>query len=75
MSVKTIRFNKKEENMLRRVLTHYAVDFSTCMKELIAEKLEDLVDIGFVERLKEGQRSDYLSASEVSNLFRQRDSK
>jgi predicted DNA-binding protein len=70
MSVKTIRFNKKEESMLKKILSHYATDFSTCVKELIAEKLEDLQDIGFLQRLKEGRPGDYLSASQISAFFK-----
>lgn len=69
MSVKTIRFNKEEEGMLKTILRHYHTDFSDCIKELIAEKLEDLRDIGYVKRLKEGKPSDYLSANQISGLF------
>ena len=70
MSVKTIRFNKKEENMLKKILSYYSVDFSTCVKELIVEKLEDLQDIGFIQRLKEGKSKDYFSASQIDALYR-----
>jgi len=70
MSIKTIRFNKQEETMLRAVLLHYSKDFSHCVKELISEKLEDLRDIGYVSYLKEGKKSNYLSADKISALFR-----
>ena len=69
MSVKTVRFNKQEESMLKTLLSHYAEDFSTCIKELIAEKLEDLRDIGYIKHLKEGKTSDYLSADKITPLF------
>lgn len=69
MSVKTIRFNKEEESMLKTILRHYHTDFSDCIKELIIEKLEDLRDIGYVKRLKEGKPSDYLSANQITSLF------
>jgi hypothetical protein len=39
MSVKTVRFNK-EEGMLKAMLDYYRTDFSSCIKELIVEKLE-----------------------------------
>lgn len=69
MSVKTVRFNKAEESMLKTVLEYYHTDFSGCIKELIAEKLEDLRDISYAKRLKEGKPSDYLSAERIASLF------
>jgi hypothetical protein len=69
MSVKTVRFNKNEEFMLKTLLRFYKTDFSQCVKELITEKLEDLQDIGVIARLKEGKRSDYLTGQQVSRLF------
>jgi hypothetical protein len=70
MSVKTVRFNKSEESKLKALLRFYKADFSQCVKELIAEKLEDLQDIGFIARIKEGKRSAYLTGQEISSLFR-----
>ena len=68
MSVKTVRFNKQEESMLRALLSYYRKDFSHCIKELIAEKLEDLEDIAAVKRIKEGKQSDYLTAAQIDSL-------
>lgn len=70
MSVKTVRFNKREEGMLKAILNYYHTDFSGCIKELIVEKLEDLQDIGYVKRLKEGKPSDYLGADQLTLLFK-----
>ena len=70
MSVKTVRFNKEEESMLKKIVDYYHTDFSGCIKELIAEKLEDLRDIGYVKRLKEGKPSEYLGADYITALFR-----
>lgn len=70
MSVKTIRFNKQEEGMLKMVLSHYSTDFSTCVKELISEKLEDLKDMNYIRRLKESKASEYLSADQLSSMFK-----
>ena len=72
MSVKTVRFNKEEESMLKKIINYYHTDFSGCIKELIAEKLEDLRDIGYVKRLKEGKPSDYLSANQITSIFEKR---
>jgi predicted DNA-binding protein len=69
MSIKTIRFNREEEGMLKAVLSHYATDFSTCVKELIAEKVEDLRDMNYIKRLREGKPSEYLSADQITHLF------
>ena len=70
MSVKTVRFNKEEEGMLQTIPRYYHSDFSECIKELIAEKLEDLRDIGTIRRLKEGRSSDYLGKDQISSLFK-----
>ena len=69
MSVKTVRFNKEEESMLKKIVDHYHTDFSGCIKELIAEKLEDLWDIGYVKRFKEGKPSEYLGADQITSMF------
>jgi hypothetical protein len=70
MSVKTVRFNKDEESMLKAILQYYRTDFSGCIKELIVEKLEDLRDIGLIKRIKEGKLSDYSSAEQITALFK-----
>ena len=70
MSVKTVRFNKEEESMLKKIINYYHTDFSGCIKELITEKLEDLRDIGYVRRLKEGKHSNYLSADKITAIFK-----
>ena len=70
MSVKTVRFNREEEGMLKTILRYYHSDFSGCIKELIAEKLEDLRDIGTIKRLREGKPSDYLGADQITSLFK-----
>lgn len=69
MTVKTVRFNDKEEEALKKLLDHYNADFSTCVKTLLFEKLEDLEDIKAVMSIKEGRSEDYRSAAEINALF------
>ena len=69
MAIKTVRFNKDEEKMVKRILVYYNSDFSGCVKELFAEKMEDLRDIGIVKGIKEGKKEDYLTAAEIDKLF------
>ena len=69
MSIKTIRFNAEEERMLQKLLTHYGEDFSSCVKALIREKLEDLVYLGWIKSFKERKTSDYLPAKDIDALF------
>lgn len=69
MAVKTVRFNKEEEGMIRMLLAYYRTDFSGCVKELFAEKLEDLRDIGIIKRIREGRKGDYLTAKEIDRLY------
>ena len=70
MSVKTVRFNKQEIAQLKKILAHYNNDFSSCVKELIAEKLEDLQDIAAIKKIKEGPKKDYVSADTISAQFK-----
>lgn len=69
MSVKTIRFNDGEEKLLQKLMDHYGLDFSSCIKMLLREKLEDLVDAGWIKGFKEGKPDDYHSAEEIDKLF------
>lgn len=69
MTVKTIRFNKDESKVLNKVLSYYGKDFSSCVKDLLTEKLEDLTDIEFIGRIKEGIKKDYLSADQITSTY------
>lgn len=69
MTVKTIRFNKDESKVLKKVLTHYGKDFSSCVKDLLTEKLEDLRDIEFVSKIREGTKRDYYSADQITSMY------
>ena len=70
MAVKTVRFNKEEETKLKKVLAYYGTDFSNCVKELLAEKLEDLLDIGVIKGIKEGKSEDYFTAGNIRKLYK-----
>lgn len=70
MAVKTVRFNKEEETKLKKVLAYYGTDFSNCVKELLAEKLEDLLDIGMIKGIREGKKEDYFSAGYINKLYK-----
>ena len=69
MAVRTIRFNQEEENMVKALLAYFNTDFSGCVKELFAEKLEDLRDIRVIKGIKEGNKADYLTANKIDKLF------
>lgn len=70
MSIKTVRFNKEEARKLKRLLSYYRSDFSTCVKGLIEEKIEDLADLGVIKKMKEGRtREDYYTSKEIDALF------
>ena len=55
--------------MLRKVLTYYGKDFSHCVKDLLAEKLEDLSDIGVIKNIKEEGKENYSSAKDIDELY------
>ena len=69
MAVKTVRFNKAEEVMLKKILVYYGSDFSNCVKELLVEKLEDLQDIGVIKRIKEEKKENYFCARDIDELY------
>ena len=72
MSVKTVRFNKHEATMLKKILTYYRADFSSCVKQLLSEKLEDLADIGCIKKFRETNPENYLTAKEIDSHFKER---
>ena len=56
--------------MLKKILKHYRTDFSTCVKELFLEKLEDLRGIGLIKRMiYETNPENYRSAKELDSLY------
>ena len=55
--------------MLRKILVYYGKDFSSCVKELLEEKLEDLVDIGCIKRFREATPENYLTSREIDSFF------
>ncbi|MEK6600703.1 MAG: DUF6290 family protein [Candidatus Binatota bacterium] len=69
MTVKTIRFNKNEERVLKSVLSHYGKDFSSCVKDLLTEKLEDLRDLDFIGKIREGAKKDYFTAGQITSIY------
>ena len=69
MTVKTIRFNNKEENYINKLLKYYHKDFSSMVKDLVFEKIEDLQDIEEIKKIKEGSKSTYVKAGDIDKLF------
>ena len=72
MSVKTLRLNKDEEKGLHALLVHTGQDFSHCIKELIRERLEDLADLEFIDKIKELKPKDYVSADAIDHVVNHR---
>ncbi len=70
MAIKTVRFNKAEERILKKILLYYKTDFSGCIKELMAEKLEDLSDVAAIQTIREGKPADYLTRTDMDKLFK-----
>ena len=69
MSIKTIRLNKREEIMMKKVLKYYRMDFSSCVKELLVEKIEDLQDIRAIKAIRETKSENYFTAKEIDSLY------
>ena len=71
MSIRTIRFNKQEETIVKKLLSFYEIDFSTCVKEMLWDKLEGLCDVGCIKRTKESRsKEEYYSAHEIDKLYK-----
>ena len=56
--------------MLKKVLVYYHGDFSSCVKELLSEKIEDLMDLKVIKAIKEDKKENYISASDIDKFFR-----
>ena len=72
MSIRTIRFNKDEERMLKKILLHYKTDFSSCVKGMIEEKLETLADLNSIKGIRESQSGDYLTSKEIDSPYKEK---
>lgn len=69
MSIKTIRLNSREEILMNKVLKYYGMDFSSCVKELLVEKIEDLQDIRAIKKIRETKSENYFTAREIDSLY------
>ena len=72
MSIKTLRLNKDEEKELHALLVYTGQDFSHCIKELIRERLEDLVDLKFIDQVKESNPKSCVSAKDIDEVVSRR---
>ncbi len=69
MTAKTIRFNEKETKALREILNYYKMDFSSTIKRLVLEKIEDLRDIKEIKKISESKPDEYVTAKHIDSLF------
>jgi hypothetical protein len=69
MTVKTIRLNNEENKLTQKLLSYYHQDFSSFVKGLIYEKLEDMQDFAEIKTIKETKPSGYKSASALDKLY------
>ena len=69
MSIRTIRFNETEEKAVSKLAKFYRADFSSMIKQMVTEKLEDLDDMRSILKIQEGSKKSYVSSSEIDKLF------
>ena len=61
MATKTIRFNEKQEKILKQLSEHFNCDPSQVIKKAISELYEDTIDQQFVEEYEKKLNNDEIS--------------
>ena len=68
MGVISVRLNKEEDKMLKRLMDYYGVDKSTMIKRSLYELYENIMDLDFIEEFekkeKEGKTS-FVTAEDI----------
>ncbi len=68
MGVISIRFNGKEENILKFLTEYFEKDKSSVIKETLQEKYEDLLDLQTIKKFENSEKrgkTSFIPANEL----------
>ena len=68
MGVISIRLNKEEDRILKKLLDYYGMDKSTLIKKSLYELYENVVDLDFIEQFEEKEKKgkiSFVTANEI----------
>jgi predicted DNA-binding protein len=70
MGVISVRFNREEEKLLRRLSEHFHADKSTLIKKSLFELYENMVDMEVIEKYEERERKGKVSFTTAQDILK-----
>jgi len=71
MGVISVRLNKEEDRILKKLSDYYGMDKSTLIKKSLYELYENVVDLDFIEKYEKKEKkgkTSFVTAEEILNL-------
>ena len=70
MGVISVRFNREEEKILKKLSAHFHADKSTLIKKSLFELYENMVDMKTIEKYEEKERKGKVSFSTAEDILK-----
>lgn len=70
MGVISVRFNREEEKLLRRLSEHFHADKSTLIKKSLFELYENMVDMEAIEKFEGKERKGKVSFTTAEDILK-----
>jgi predicted DNA-binding protein len=71
MGVISVRLNKEEDKILKKLSDYYGLDKSALIKKSLYELYEDIVDLDFIEKFEKKEKkgkTTFVTPDEILNL-------
>ena len=69
MGVISVRFNREEEKILKKLSAHFHAGKSTLLKKSLFELYENMVDMKTIEKYEEKERKGKVSFSTAEDIL------
>ncbi len=70
MGVISVRFNKDEENILKKLSDHFHEDKSTLIKKSLFELYENVLDLNEIKKFEAKEKKGKISFSSAEDILR-----
>lgn len=71
MGVISVRLNKEEDEILKKLSDYYGMDKSNLIKKSLLDMYENIVDLDFIEKFEKKEKkgkTKFVTADEILNL-------
>jgi predicted DNA-binding protein len=69
MGVISVRLNKEEDRILKKLSDYFGIDKSTLIKKSLYELYENMVDMDIIEKFEERERKGKVSFVTAEDIF------